>query len=93
MKAEDLVLNQGCKGKVVEKVREILPDISIAIFAEAFIIEAVDLGDLARFVVSAKDCYSLRVSDFESNKEGDRLDTIVASVDVVPCNVFSIHRA
>ena len=83
VKAEDLILDQGGQGQVVEQIGEVLPDVGVAIFPEALIVEAVDLGDLAGLVVSAKDGDALRVSDLEGDEEGDRLNRVVASVDIV----------
>lgn len=84
VKAEDLILNQGSKGEVVKEVREILPDISVAIFPQTLVVEAIDLCDLARLVVSTQDRDALGVADFESNKESDGLDGVVPTVNVVP---------
>ena len=36
-----MVLNHGCERKIVEKLGEALPDVSVSIFTEAFIIETV----------------------------------------------------
>jgi hypothetical protein len=51
-----------------------LPDVRVAVLAEAFVVESVDLSDLAGFVVSSEDGNALRVADFESNEECDGLD-------------------
>lgn len=85
MQAEDLVVNKRCEREVVEEVRKIFPDIGIAVFAQAFVVEAVNLGDLSRFVVPTQNGHSLGVSNFESDKEGDRLHGVIPSVDIVPC--------
>lgn len=55
VQAEDLVLNQCSEGQEIEQVGEELPDVGVAVFAEALVVEAVDLGDLAGFVVAAED--------------------------------------
>lgn len=65
VEAKDLVVDEGREGEVVEKVGEVLPDVGVAIFAKALVVEAVDLGDLARLVVAAKDGDPLRISDLE----------------------------
>jgi hypothetical protein len=85
VEAEDLVIDQGCKGEVVEEVGEVFPDVRIAIFSEALIIETVDLGDLAGFVVTTEDCDALRISDFEGNEEGDGFDGVVSSINIIAC--------
>jgi len=64
MKTEDLVLNEGGKGEVVEEVGEIFPNVRIAIFTQAFVIEAIDLCDLTRLMVSSENGDALWVSDF-----------------------------
>ena len=52
MKKEELVVDQSGQGQVVEEVGEVFPDISVAILSEAFVVESVDLGNLAGFVVT-----------------------------------------
>lgn len=83
METEDLVIDERGKGEVVEKVGEVLPYVGITILSEALIVEAVDLSDLAGFVVTTEDCNSLRVSDLEGNEEGDGFDRVVTSINIV----------
>jgi len=47
VEAEDLVVNEGGEGKIVEKVCKVLPNIGIAILSKTFVVEAVNLGNLA----------------------------------------------
>ena len=47
VQAEDLVVDQGGEGKIVEQVGEVLPDVGIAVFTKALVVEAVYLSDLA----------------------------------------------
>jgi hypothetical protein len=76
VKAEDLVVDEGGKGEVVEEVCKVFPYIRIPIFSETFVVETVDLGDLTGFVVASEDCDALGVSNFESNEESNRLATV-----------------
>ena len=85
MEAEDLVVDQRGEGEVVEEVGEVFPHVGVAVLAQALVVEAVDLRDLAGLVVATEDGDALRVSDFESDEERDRLDRVVASINVVTC--------
>jgi hypothetical protein len=83
MKTEYLVIDQSGKRQVVEQICEVFPNIGITIFAQAFIVEAVHLCNLTRFVVATKNSDSGRISDLERDEEGDGLDGIIASINVV----------
>lgn len=83
VQTEDLVLDKCGEGEVVEKVGEVFPHVSVAVLAQALIVEAVDLRDLARLVVSSQDGDTLGVTDFEADKERDGLYRVVTTVDVV----------
>ena len=63
----------------------LLPNISIAIFAQALVVKAVDLGNLSGLVVAAQDSDSLWVSYFQSDKQSNGFDRIVAAIDVITC--------
>ncbi len=78
-----LSVDEGGQGEVVEKVGEETPDVSVPVFAETFVVEAVNLGDLPGLVVASEDGDSVLVSEFESNEKCDGLNGIVASVDVI----------
>ena len=52
MKAENLVIDESGEGEVVEEVSEVFPDIRVAVLSEAFVVEPVHLGNLARLVIS-----------------------------------------
>ena len=85
VQTEDLVVDQGSQRQVVEQICEELPDVGISVLAKTLIIEAVYLCDLSGFVVAAQDGDSGRVSDLQGNKEGDGLDRVVPSVNIVSC--------
>ena len=69
MEAENLAIDQGRKGKIVEQIGEILPDIGIAVLSQAFVVESVDLCDLTGFVVATQDGNSFTVPHLENKKE------------------------
>lgn len=46
MYAKDLSLDDGCEGKVVKGVIEVVPNVVIAILLGDFIVETVDIGDV-----------------------------------------------
>lgn len=85
VETENLIVDQGGEGKVVEQVGKVLPHVSVAVLAQAFVVKAVDLGDLAGLVVAAENGDALRVSDLEGDEESDRLHGVVSSVDVITC--------
>jgi hypothetical protein len=74
VKTENLVFDESSEGKVVEKVGEVFPHVGIAIFAETFVIESVDLCDLSGLVVSTEDGNTLRVTDLQGDQEGHCLN-------------------
>lgn len=58
-----LCVHEGSKGKVVEKVGEILPNVRVAVLSETLVVEAVNLRDLSAFVVPSEDGDPLPVSN------------------------------
>lgn len=90
VQAEDLVVDEGGEGKVVEQVGEVLPHVGISVLAETLIVEAIDLGDLTRLVVAAEDSDALGISDLQGDEQCHCLDRVVSTVDVVTC--YSISR-
>lgn len=83
VEAENLVVDEGGEREIVEEVGEVLPDVGVAVLAEALVVEAVDLGDLAGLVVSTEDGDALWIADLEGNEKSDGLDGVVATVDIV----------
>ena len=83
VQTEDLVFDQCGQGEIVKQIRKVFPHACIAVFAQTLVVEAVDLGDLARFVVAAQDGDAVGIADFEGDEEGDGFDGKVAAVDVV----------
>ena len=83
MQAEDLVLDDGGQWQVIEQVGEVLPHVRVAVLTQAFVIEAVDLGDLTTLVIAPKNGDPVLEAHFEADQKCDCFYTVVASVDVV----------
>jgi hypothetical protein len=83
VEAEDLVVDQGGEGEVVEQVGEVLPHIGIAVLPETLVVESVYLCDLARLVVAAENGDAAGISDLERHEEGDGLDRVVTAVNII----------
>jgi len=65
MQAENLVFDKSGERKIVEEIREVLPNIGISIFAQTLIVEAVYLSNLTRLVITAENSYSLWITDLK----------------------------
>lgn len=46
MEAEDLIFDDSSQGQVVKQLSELLPDICVAVFTQAFIIETISINKL-----------------------------------------------
>ena len=83
VKTEELVVDGPGQGQVVEERGEILPGVGVPVLAAALVVEAIDLCDLAGFVVATEDRETLGVAELEGEQEGDGLDTVKASVNII----------
>ena len=93
MKTEDLAVDKGGQGKVVEEVGEVpvgrcqrlsldilfnsLPNIGIAVFSQALVIESVNLRDLPAFVISSQDGNTFRKPHLERYCAQHFINTVV----------------
>lgn len=68
---KDLVVDDDGEGEEVEHVGEVVPDIGVAVFAVAFSVETVGLGDAAGFMVAPDEVHAGGVAQFEADEEGD----------------------
>ena len=90
VEAEDLVVNEGGKREIIEQIGKELPNIGIAVFSEALIIESINLRDLARLVITAEDRNTRWITYLESHEQSDSLHRIVSSVYIIPCMPLSV---
>lgn len=72
--AEDLVVDHHAQGQEIEHVGEVVPDVGVAVLPGAFGVKPIRLRDAAGFVVSADKMYAMRISQFETDEEGDCFD-------------------
>ena len=83
MKAENLIFDDSCQRQVVKEVRQVLPDISIAVLSETFVVEAIDLCDLTTFMVTAENRDAFLKAYFEADEKCDGLHRVVSTIDVI----------
>ena len=65
MDAEDFIVNNGSKGKVIENVCAVSPNIHASVLPQALVIKPINLRYLPTFVVSSYQGDSFRVSHFK----------------------------
>ena len=75
-----LPLDDGTETQIIEDLRTVAPHVDAPVFAQALVIEAVYLGDLSGFVVSADEGDSVGVADFQGEEEEEGFDGVVAAV-------------
>lgn len=80
--AEDLLVDDGSHGKAVEAVREGLPQLDV-VPSLALVVEPVNSVDRCSLVVPSQQEEVLRVFDFVREQQADRLQRLLASIDVV----------
>lgn len=74
---------QGCEGKVIKQICKEFPNIGGTVFADAFIIKTIDLGDLSRLVIAPQHKDSVGVADLEAYQHGDCLYTVIPTINVI----------
>ena len=79
---QDLLVNDGGDRQAVEAVRECAPELDV-VSALALVVEPVDAVHAGTLVVAAQNKEVLRVLDFVREQKADRLQTLLAAVDIV----------
>lgn len=83
METKDVAFNDSGQWEVVEKTREILPNISVSVLSQTLVIESIYLSDLLAFVVTSQDSDSVSVSDLEGHEESHCLNGVISSINIV----------
>ena len=83
MHAEYLVVDHNAQGEKIEHVGKIVPNVGVAVFPSALRIKPVRLGHAAGLVISADEMHTLRVSQFQTHKEGDGLDAEKTTIYII----------
>ena len=78
-------IHNGPQSKIIEYFAAPSPYIATSVFSLTFVVKPIYLRYLSRFMISSDESHSLRVSDFESEKEEECFDTIESSIDKVTC--------
>ena len=80
MEAEELILHDCGERQVIEQLSEALPDIRVAVFAGALIIEAIDLSDLPGLMIAPEDGDAVFIPDLECDEKGDGFNGVMSCI-------------
>jgi len=69
-----LIIDERGEREEVEQVGEVPPYVGVAVFAQTLVVEAVDLRNLPRLVVTSQDGDAVAIAQLESHEESDRFD-------------------
>mmetsp|Transcript_18461 Transcript_18461/g.30602 ORF Transcript_18461/g.30602 Transcript_18461/m.30602 type:complete len:213 (-) Transcript_18461:635-1273(-) len=83
VKTKDAICHDRRHWKVVKGIREVLPNIGIAVLAKAFVVKSINLSNLTTLVVSPQNGDSIAVPDLQRHEERHRFQTIVTSINVI----------
>lgn len=70
MHAKNTIINDCRKTQIVKYLTAVSPNINRAVLSQAFVIEAIDLSDLARFMVPSDKSEAIRIADLQHQKIG-----------------------
>ena len=83
MDAEDLAFNDGCDSEVIKDLDAVLPWVSVAVLADALVIESVDGSDLPGLVVSSEEGDAVWVLQLEAQEQLKSFNGVVATIDEI----------
>ena len=94
VEAENLIFDDSCQRQVVKEVSQVFPDVSIAVLAETFIVEAIYLCDLTTFMITAENGNAFLKAYFKADEKCYCLHRVVSTIDVIAHEeVIRIRRA
>ena len=73
-------VNEGAKSEIVKDLSARSPYIRGVVLLHAFVVKAVDLGDLSRFVIASDEGHSVGMADLEGEEEEEGLHGVEASI-------------
>lgn len=80
---EYLGFNESSEREVEEDIREVFPDVFIAVLLVALIVETIDLVDFTILVVASQDCHAVFIADFQREDQRNSFDGIRTAIHVV----------
>ena len=83
MNAENLSVDDGAEREIVEDFRAVAPDGDGTVLAQTFVVEAVDLSDLSRLVITAYQHNSVGVTNFEGEEKQKRFHAVEPAIDEI----------
>ena len=80
---DDLAINDGGEGEIVEYFCAVSPDRDTPVLPETLVIEPVHLSDLSALVVSSDQINPVGIANFQSQQQKESLDAVKAAVHKV----------
>jgi len=81
--AQNLTVNDSSEDEEVKNLAARLPDRSVAVLLLTLLVEAVDLSNLARFVVTSDESNLVGIHCLEAHQQGECLQAEIAAVDEI----------
>ena len=93
MHTEYLILDNCRKRKIIEQIREIIPNVWRTIFSHRFIVGSINLCHILTFMVTSKQCYTGWVFKLETKQNLNCLHDVGPSINhVASKKIFCLRR-
>lgn len=83
MNTKNLVVNDGCEGKIGEYFYDLFPRPVVSILFGDLVIEPIDSGERTGLMVASEHNYLMRVEAFEAEQIANGFDGVIPSVYIV----------